>query len=69
MSVESSTIKENVSKVASRIAALQTTMVNVWHTLGPEAMASLNISPSDFDDYLTNLQIAKVPISDSSCIY
>ncbi|KAG6541757.1 hypothetical protein Mapa_016769 [Marchantia paleacea] len=63
---ESSTIIENVSKVASRIAALQTTMVNVWHTLGPEAMASLNISPSDFDDYLTNLQIAKILNEDAT---
>ncbi|KAL2620879.1 hypothetical protein R1flu_001084 [Riccia fluitans] len=65
-SPDSGLIKENVSKVAVRIAALQTAMVNVWQKLGPEAMAALDISPSDFDDYLTNLQIAKILNEDAT---
>ncbi|KAL3681120.1 hypothetical protein R1sor_024076 [Riccia sorocarpa] len=65
-SPDSDAIKENVSNVAARIASLQTAMVNVWQTLGPEAMAALDISPSDFDDYLTNLQIAKILNDDAT---
>ncbi|KAL3681375.1 hypothetical protein R1sor_024331 [Riccia sorocarpa] len=62
----SDAIKENVSNVVARIASLQTAMVSVWQTLGPEAMAALDISPSDFDDYLTNLQIAKILNDDAT---
>lgn len=56
----SAAIKANVTQASARIATLQTAMAQVWDSLGPEAIASLDISPFDFDDYLANLQIAKV---------
>lgn len=56
----SAAIKANVSKASDKIAKLQAAMVQLWDSLCPEAIGSLDISPSDFDDYLANLQIAKV---------
>ncbi|CAM6098496.1 unnamed protein product [Calypogeia fissa] len=62
----STAIKANVSKASDKITKLQTAMVQLWDSLGPEAIASLDISPPDFDDYLANLQIAKI-LNDDAC--
>ena len=52
-------------KASERIGKLQTAMMQLWESLGPEALASLDINPSEFEDYLANLQIAKVCILSS----
>jgi hypothetical protein len=54
-----------VCKASERIGKLQTAMMQLWESLGPEALASLDINPSEFEDYLANLQIAKVWILSS----
>lgn len=55
-------LKESVEKASAQVASLQAAVVSIWHTIGPQALASLNLSPSELESYL--LRLSKVCFTD-----
>ncbi|KAH9326718.1 hypothetical protein KI387_006896, partial [Taxus chinensis] len=45
-------LKLSVQQASAQINSLQMSLFDMWHTLLPEALCSVNISPSELDHYL-----------------
>lgn len=54
----STALKQSVEKASAQVASLQSAVVNIWHTIGPDTLASLNPSPLELESFL--LQVTKV---------
>ncbi|XP_024357126.1 uncharacterized protein [Physcomitrium patens] len=54
----SAALKQSVEKASAQVASLQAAVLNIWRTIGPHALVSLNFSPQDCENLL--LRVAKL---------
>ncbi|KAG0553464.1 hypothetical protein KC19_12G013400 [Ceratodon purpureus] len=55
----SAALKQSVEKASAKVASLQAAVLSIWHTIGPHALASLNLSPRELESFLRRITDVK----------
>lgn len=48
----SAALKRSIEKASAQVESLQAAVVNIWHAIGPHALASLKLSPRELESFL-----------------
>lgn len=58
----SAALKQSIERARAQVESLQAAVVNIWHTIGPHALASLKLSPRELESFLRRVTLQN-PVS------